>query len=77
MRAVVTQNARYLRIREDGSGRTIEAWVIEDKPTLPPPILTQTHSPNPIWSMIVALSFIGWGFCGVAIGNYIFFGGLA
>lgn len=73
MNSIITKsrpkNARYIRIVEDNQGRTIEAWVMEnereDKPTK-----TDKNS----FSMFQFVSLFGWGFLGMAIGDFIFFG---
>ena len=63
------KNARYIRIVEDNQGRTIEAWVMENEQQ------SQVKANKSNFSLIQILSFFGWGFLGMAIGDFIFFGG--
>lgn len=64
------KNARYIRIVEDNQGRTIEAWVVENEREGKP-----TKTDKNSFSLIQILSLFGWGFLGMAIGDFIFFGG--
>lgn len=61
---------KYLRIREDRNGRTIEAWalVAESKPLLPVE-KPKSESNMPI---LLTMSMVGWGILGIYIGNLIF-----
>ena len=63
------KNARFIRIVEDRQGRTIEAWVMENEQR------NQVKRTNSNFSLIQILSLFGWGFLGMAIGDFIFFGG--
>lgn len=63
---------KYLRIREDQNGRTIEAWALipETKPLLPAE--STKKDSNKIPAFILTMSMIGWGMLGIYIGNLIF-----
>ena len=67
-RIMTDRNGRYLRIREDAQGRTIEAWVVEQQPK------NDTHKTSKNHAFFLFLSLFGWGFMGIALGEYIFFG---
>ena len=70
MDIIKTNNARYLRIREDKNGRTIEAWVVQNNPA-PPVVQQQTKS---LRSSLLVVSMFGWGIIGIALGNFLFYG---
>ena len=70
MTPIKQQKQRYLRITENQNGRIIEAWVIEEQPQI-----EEKRTPNKVqkFSNLLVLSLFGWGFCGIAVGNYIFY----
>ena len=63
---------KYIRIREDNMGRTIEAWALipETKPLLPVEPTEKDSKEMP--AFILTMSMIGWGMLGIYIGNLIF-----
>ena len=63
---------KYLRIREDRNGRTIEAWalVAESKPLLP--VEKPKTETKIVPTFILTTSMIAWGVLGIYIGNLIF-----
>ena len=63
---------KYIRIREDNMGRTIEAWALipEPKPLLP--VESTKKDSKDMSTLILTMSMMGWGILGIYIGKLIF-----
>ena len=64
---------KYIRIREDNMGRTIEAWALipEPKPLLNDNAQSQSEDTVfPMFLMITSMMF--WGILGIYLGNLLF-----
>ena len=66
----LSKRQKYLKIREDKFGRIIEAMVID--PILYTEEEKKEKTEHPLYTLFIMFTFIGWGFCGVMLGNFLF-----
>ena len=63
---------KYIRIREDNMGRTIEMWALSPEPKPLLPVESTKKDSKDMPTFILTTSMVGWGILGIYIGNLIF-----